>query len=103
MTIQLVLQIRTRDDDYKVVIERKVYDVTGAGRLDGSSDFETSDFGSGMFSMTGVRSPLEEAQETYNWASRLGKYCFFLQQHLSLIFVNLCIIFDLELEAILCL
>lgn len=57
-----------------MVIERKVYDVTGASRLDGSSDFDNVG-GSGMISMTGFRS-LEDAQDTYNWASRLGEYPF---------------------------
>ncbi|CAM6122419.1 unnamed protein product [Calypogeia fissa] len=66
-----MVEIRTRDDKYKVVIERKVYDVTGTGRLDGSYDFDNA-FGSGMISMTGFRSTLEDAQETYNWASKLG-------------------------------
>jgi hypothetical protein len=65
-------QVRTRDDLFRVVIERKLYDSHGSSRLDGS-EYESGS-GSSVLSSLGVGgSPVEDTQDTYSWSSRLGE------------------------------
>ncbi|KAL3696079.1 hypothetical protein R1sor_010155 [Riccia sorocarpa] len=61
------VEIRTRDDSFKVVVERKLYDGSGSSRLDSGSDYNHL-----MAMMGSTQSPLEDPAETYNWASKLG-------------------------------
>jgi hypothetical protein len=65
-------QVRTRDEMFRVVIERKLYDSHGSSRLDGS-EYESGS-GSSVLSSLGVGgSQVEDTQDTYSWSSRLGE------------------------------
>lgn len=65
-----IVEVRTRDDQFRMVIERKMYDSYGTSKVDG--DYEGS-FGSAVLSMMGgLRIPAEESQESYAWVSKLG-------------------------------
>jgi hypothetical protein len=64
-------KVRTRDEMFRVVIERKLYDSHGSSRLDGS-EYESGS-GSSVLSSLGVGgSQVEDTQDTYSWSSRLG-------------------------------
>ena len=73
--MQLCKQVRTRDDKFKVVIERKLYDSHGSGRLDGS-DYERGTGSSLLSILGGLQSPTDDPQDSYSWASRLGELIF---------------------------
>ncbi|CAK9225896.1 unnamed protein product [Sphagnum troendelagicum] len=66
-----VVEVRTRDEMFRVVIQRKLYDSHGSSRLDGS-EYESGS-GSSVLSSLGVGgSQVEDTQDTYSWSSRLG-------------------------------
>ena len=59
-----------RDENFKVVVERKLYDSQLNNKLDADYD---AGFGVSFLSMmNGLKAPAEYSQDTYAWASKLG-------------------------------
>lgn len=63
-------QVRTRDEDFRVVVERKIYDSQLSTKLD--ADYEAN-FGTDVLSVVGgFKLPAEESPDNYAWVSKLG-------------------------------
>eukprot|EP00897_Mesotaenium_endlicherianum_P000202 jgi/Mesen1/10182/ME000076S09691 len=70
------VEVRTRDDTYNVVIERKLYDSCGSGRLEKDLDL-TAGGPSALSMMNGGAGSLSPSSavdndRTYSWATKLG-------------------------------
>lgn len=65
-----IVEVRTRDEDFRVVVERKMYDSQLSSKLD--PDYEAN-FGTAVLSMVGgFKLPADESPDNYAWVSKLG-------------------------------
>ncbi|MCO5602580.1 hypothetical protein L7F22_056714 [Adiantum nelumboides] len=63
-----IVEVRTRDDDFRVVVERKMYDSQLTSKLDTEHEFGTAV----LSMMGGFKLPTDESQDSYSWVSKLG-------------------------------
>ncbi|KAH7430807.1 hypothetical protein KP509_08G016100 [Ceratopteris richardii] len=65
-----IVEVRTRDENFKVVVERKMYDSQLTSKLD---SIHEDNFGTSVLSMVGsFKLPMDEPQDSYPWVSKLG-------------------------------
>lgn len=60
------VEVRTRDAEYNVLVEKKLYDSCGNGRLDGANENSLGNPSTGMISSE------DAIDKTYSWAAKLG-------------------------------
>lgn len=64
-----IVEVRTRDEDFRVLVERKMYD----SQLTSKLDTDEASFGTAVLSMMGgFKLPAEESPDNYSWVSKLG-------------------------------